>query len=826
MRQGYVFAVVVVKNHLTMQINNKNSRVTTATVGFIRIGDKRQLKRALEAYWNGKISQEELIERANKVESDAWQTQSEAKVAQIGVGDFSLYDHVLDWTYRFGLINKRFRHLKGLDQYFAMARGTKGFDGHEALDMTKWFDMNYHYLQPVIDRETLKYASSNLNDYISRIKRAITQLSVSRIRPIILGPMTYLALARLQGGVTMDSCLDYLIPIYRDLLKTLKSLGIVQVQLHEPILATSKGKTLKKGLERVLGDIQSDSPSIDLVSFFDDVGEDMYSWIVNLPIAKISLDLSRGNNFDFISKFGFPKTKVLGAGIISGRNVWRVHPERLDPTISLLRTLTNSGVNVVIQPSCSLQHVPFTKTMESKSIGCSNAHSLYPVLSFAVEKLEELTLVKNHIENPSDKWLDKCFDAWSKFFKANSPIVSVKKRLEGLTLVDFERKTSFKTRSKIIADHLPRLPTTTIGSFPQTKEVRRLRVQLKRGHISLEAYRARMIQLIAHTVGVQEGLELDIIVHGEMERTDMVEYFGLQLNGIAFTAYGWVQSYGSRCVRPPIIYADVTRPSPMTLWEFKAAQSMTEKPVKGMLTGPITILSWSFPREDVSEETQAMQLALCIRDEVADLEKSGAVHIQVDEPGLREMLPLRDDKREGYLKWAVNSFRLATGIASASTCIHTHMCYAEFADVMGPINDLNADVISIENARSGNETIEDMLKYGYVRYIGPGVYDIHSPSVPSVEFLTKKIQSFLSTGLDPRRLVINPDCGLKTRKWPEVIPALRNMVQATKVIRIKLENDSLDLKPSSNNTMAEEKAKIYEAKSSCRGQCSHHHDDE
>jgi len=758
------------------------STVTSATLGFPRIGDNRQLKRALESYWSKKISETELIFASKQVEEEAWRAQLDAGIDFVGVGDFSLYDHMLDWTVRFGLIPKQYSNLKGLDQYFSMARGSGGIDGIEALDMTKWFDMNYHYLQPKIDAAMAP--NPDFSDFLDRVKRAIAFFkSAKRVRPIVVGPVTYSALSKLKG-ITVEALTAKLRPVYKQLFANLVSLGVDCVQLHEPILATTKGVALKEAFDTAFDSkmgIHLNAPKINLVTYFDDIGE-IYPWVTALPVAAISLDFTRGNTLALVKKYGFPKDKILGAGLISGRNVWRLNKDRLK-ALPIVKDLVKSGISICVQPSCSLMHVPYTKTAE----GELEVKGLKAVLSFAVEKLDEISVLKSHLSDHADasNFLQDCDAAWNAYSGLHKPNADVANRLSSLDAKTIERSNPFHTRSKTMSN-LPWLPTTTIGSFPQTKEVRSLRFRYRKGRISLEEYRRELTRLIAYTIGVQEGLGLDLLVHGEMERTDMVEYFGQQLEGVAFTVKGWVQSYGSRCVRPPIICHDVTRPEAMTVWEFNVAQSMTKKPVKGMLTGPVTILSWSFPREDVSEEVQAMQLALCLRDEVSDLQKAGATHIQIDEPGLRELLPLRDERHENYLKWAVDAFKLSASAASDSTCIHTHMCYAEFDDVMAAIDGLDADVISIENSRSGNETIENMLSYGYSRAIGPGVYDIHSPNVPSVANLKAKVKDFIKAGLPLNLMVINPDCGLKTRNWKEVIPALRNMVIATDQVRAEL----------------------------------------
>lgn len=664
--------------------------IQTATLGYPRIGKNREVKKALEAFWSGKLNAETLLQAVHEVEATNWKMQIEAGIERIGIGDTTLYDHVLDWSIRLGLIPDRFRHLSGLDQYFAMARGK---DGIPALEMTKWFDTNYHYLVPEIAVDSKHQA--NFADFLATVQRSQILLG-DRTLPIILSPVTLLKLSRLEGDLAEH--LDRLLPLYCDLLTQLKAMGVSAVQLHEPILVTSEAINLQDAVTRTYQQLAQTDLPIHLVTYFDDLGK-TYPWVMELPVAGISLDFTRGRNLELLQRYGFPADKQLGVGIVDARNIWKIRSESV---LSILETIHSITSNLWLHPSSSLQN-------------------------------------------------------------------------------DFARSLSYTLRLDRQLP-LPALPTTTIGSFPQTSEVRQLRVKYKRGKLTEAEYQAVIDAQIADCIKLQEDIGIDVLVHGEFERTDMVEYFGQQLSGFTFTENGWVQSYGSRYVRPPIIFGDVARPQPMTVREFKVAQALTQKPVKGMLTGPVTILNWSFPRADIPRQEQAFQIALALRQEVADLEAAGAQVIQVDEPALREGLPLKLERWSEYLSWAVDAFRLSTAIAQPQTQIHTHMCYCEFGDIIKDIERLDADVISIENSRSNNRTLQEVTAAGYSHQIGNGVYDIHSPVVPTTEQLTQQLQAGMRN-LPLRQLWVNPDCGLKTRRWEEVVPALQNMVAAAKLLR-------------------------------------------
>ncbi len=733
--------------------------IRTQTLGYPRIGKDREIKRALSAYWKGTIDREELLRIYRQIAEEGWQAQKDAGIDYIGVGDATLYDHVLDWAGRFDLVPARFRDLIGLDRTFAMARGVEGVP---ALEMTKWFDTNYHYLVPEIEAGLEPAAA--FDNYLEEIQRAQALLG-DRAVPIILGPVTLLRLSRLEEP--LEIVLPRLLPATIELLDALRTLGVPEVQLHEPALVLDDAPAHQAAYEIAVAALAETGVPLNLVTYFDDLGE-TYEWALNLPVDVLTLDFTRGETLAQVRNNPWPEDKVLAAGVIDGRNVWRMRGEK---TLALLQQLADRA-ELRISASSSLQFVPYSAARETELPA-----PLRDVLAFAEEKLDELTTLSTAFAE--EKALDT--GAWAPFkdFAPDDP--ALHKHVAALEPKDFTRDAPYVERRNAQIQ-LPPFPTTTIGSFPQTREVRRLRGRYKRGEITEAEYRAGVHAWIGYAIGVQEGLGLDVLVHGEFERSDMVEYFAQKLTGFAFTQHGWVQSYGHRYVRPPIIYADVTRPAPMTVREFEVAQSFTQKPVKGMLTGPVTIVNWSFPRADLPKREIAFQLALALREEIADLERAGARVIQVDEPALREGLPFKRNRWAAYLTWAVDAFRLATGAAEPATQVHTHMCYAEFGDILGAIDRMDADVISIENARSGDETLHQLAEEGYAREVGPGVYDVHSPVVPDVDFILSKLQMFRKH-LDPAQIWVNPDCGLKTRGWKEVIPSLRNLVTAAKTIR-------------------------------------------
>lgn len=739
--------------------------ISTTTLGYPRIGKDREVKKSLEAFWSGKLAAETLLQAVHEVEAANWRSQLEAGIDRIGIGDMTLYDPVLDWSVRLGLIPERFRHLSGLEQYFALCRGK---DGIPALEMTKWFDTNYHYLVPEIDANSSPQA--NFAEFLATVQRAQSLLG-DRAVPIILSPVTLLKLSRLEGNLAEH--LNKLLLLYGELLIQLKAMGVAAVQLHEPILVRSDATALQDAVTTTYQQLAQVGLPIHLVTYFDDLGS-TYPWVIELPVADISLDFTRGRNLELLKQHGFPAAKRLGVGIVDARNIWKIRPETVLSTLEAIQTIIP---NITLHPSASLQFVPYNAKRETKL-----PEPLRNVLSFAEQKLEEVMVLANTLSgsDPSDQ-LAVLQTQWAIFEQFNPANPSVQAKLKNLTTNDFQRSISYSLRLDQQLS-LPTLPTTTIGSFPQTPEVRHLRVRYKHGELTEVKYQAAIDVQIAECIKLQEEIGIDVLVHGEFERTDMVEYFGQQLSGFAFTENGWVQSYGSRYVRPPIIFGDIARPQPMTVREFQVAQALTKKPVKGMLTGPVTILNWSFPRADISRQDQAFQIALALREEVADLEAAGAQVIQVDEPALREGLPLKLERWSEYLSWSVDAFRMATAIAQPHTQIHTHMCYCEFGDIIKDIERLDADVISIENSRSNNRTLQEVTEAGYSHQIGNGIYDIHSPVVPTTEQLVQQLQAGI-TNLPLRQIWVNPDCGLKTRRWEEVIPALKNMVEAAKVLR-------------------------------------------
>ncbi|MDI9638018.1 5-methyltetrahydropteroyltriglutamate--homocysteine S-methyltransferase [Geitlerinema splendidum] len=738
--------------------------IQTATLGYPRIGKNREVKKALEAFWGGKSNAESLRQVVREVELTNWKTQLLAGINCIGIGDTTLYDLVLDWTVRLGLIPERFQALTGLEQYFAMARGK---DGIPALEMTKWFDTNYHYLVPEIDQ---RLQPANFDDFLETVRRAQALLG-ERAVPIVLGPLTLLRLSRLE--LNLEQAVSHLLDRYLLLLSKLKSLGVVEVQIHEPALVLGDTANFKALYQSTFDSLSQVGLPIHLVTYFDDLGA-AYPWIVELPVAGISLDFTRGDNLALLKAYGFPVDKQLGVGIVDARNIWKIRPEWV---LSTLEAIQNATSQVRIQPSASLQFVPYDAMRETHL-----PEPLRNVLSFAEQKLDEVTMLAHTLsgDDPGDRMavVQTQWEAFEQFSPVNE---AVKQRLRNLTVGDLERSLPYEQRQPQ-QPQLPPFPTTTIGSFPQTPEVRQLRVKLKRGEMAQSEYEAAIDAEIAKCIQLQEEAGLDVLVHGEFERTDMVEFFGQQLSGFAFTEQGWVQSYGSRCVRPPIIYGDVARTAPMTVREFQVAQSLTSKIVKGMLTGPVTLINWSFVRTDIPRSEQAMQIALALRDEVADLEAAGAKMVQIDEPALREGLPLKPERWNEYLAWAVDSFRLAAGIAKPETQIHTHMCYSEFGDIIEHIERLDADVLSIENSRSNNETLFEITDAGYRHQVGNGVYDVHSPTVPSTEQMVQQLRTGVAN-LPVEQIWVNPDCGLKTRRWEEVIPALKNMVAAARQLR-------------------------------------------
>ncbi|DBB12610.1 TPA: hypothetical protein ACH3X3_005396 [Trebouxia sp. C0006] len=743
-----------------------SSSITTGTIGFPRIGPNREMKKALESYWKKQLSLDELLKVNDQTEKDAWQLQSKAGISKVGL-DGTLYDQVLDWIFALGLAPARFAKLSGYDLYFAMARGT---EGAVALDMSKFFDTNYHYMVPEFSESS--QPKPDFESYLNKVKRGQEIIGKESAIPIIIGPNTLVGLSK-KEGVSRSDMVKRLLPAYSQVLKELKSLGVPEVQIHEPILTIADAASLESDFATTFAEFEKSGLYINLVTYYDDIGA-AYPWTVKLPVQAISLDFLgvpgsavASKTLDLVEKHGFPSEKRLGAGVVDGRSVWS---DGIVPA-ALVASLHKKGIkNISVQSSVSLQHLPYDKELE-KNVEASIAGRL----SFATQKLHEI--VKAAKDAPTLK---------EDQIKAGLPDVG--NPVSDIEKSKFSRSAKFADRiTQQIKTHA--FPTSSIGSFPQTPAIRRARLAHKKGQLSDADYEKEVNEYMTYAIKEQERIGVDVLVHGEPERSDMVEYFGQRMEGFVFTEHGWVQSYGSRYVRPPIIHGDVSRPHAMTTKEFQYAQSLTQKPVKGMLTGPVTILNWSFPRKDITRQAQAFQLALAIREEVGDLEKAGCKVIQVDEPALREGLPLKQDRWESYLEWAVDSFRLSTAVAQPHTQIVTHLCYSDFQDILKAIDNLDADVLTIENSRSGNEMIVALAKYGYKKDVGPGVYDVHSPVVPSVEFMVEKLQSYMDSKIlnsKSEHIWVNPDCGLKTRDWKEVIPSLENMVKAAATMRAQV----------------------------------------
>ncbi|WP_349985800.1 5-methyltetrahydropteroyltriglutamate--homocysteine S-methyltransferase [Stenotrophomonas sp. WHRI 8082] len=752
-------------------------------LGFPRIGAKRELKRALERHWSGEDDIATLQASAAALRARHWQLQVDAGVDVPPSNDFSLYDQVLDTAFLFDAIPTRYRALaerEPLAAYFAMARGLQrdGIDLH-ALEMTKWFDTNYHYLVPELQagQAFALRGDKPLSEF-----REAKALGI-HTRPVVLGPVSFLLLAKTTDGSSALDLLDALLPAYVDLLAHLKAAGADWVQLDEPLLVQDLDAAAQGAFERayaVLGANAAARPKLLLATYFGAL-DDNLALATSLPVEGLHVDLVRApEQLDAVLN-ALPADRVLSAGLVNGRNIWRT---QLDNALILARyAQTDRGHDLLwLAPSCSLLHTPVDLSLEKKL-----DDDLRSWLAFSRQKLQELRVLADALDGqPSaDAGLAAnrdALDARRRSPRVHNPTVAA--RLAGLGKADAQRHGTYPQRR--LAQHaalqLPLLPTTTIGSFPQTLDVRDARARHKSGRLSLADYEAFLEQQTADCVRVQEELGLDVLVHGEFERNDMVEYFGEQLEGFAFTGNGWVQSYGSRCVKPPVIFGDVSRPQPMTVRWSRYAQSLTRKPMKGMLTGPVTVLQWSFVRDDQERDVTCRQIALALRDEVNDLEAAGIGVIQVDEPAIREGLPLRRAQWRAYLDWAVESFRISTSGVRDATQIHTHMCYSEFNDIIHSVAAMDADVISIETSRSRMELLDAFVRFNYPNEIGPGVYDIHSPRVPDKAEMVDLLRKALSV-LKPEQLWVNPDCGLKTRGWPETRAALEALVAAAAELR-------------------------------------------
>lgn len=754
----------------------------TAVIGYPRIGTLRELKFALEKYFRKETSADELTQAAKELRKTHWLTQKEAGIDYITSNDFSYYDIVLDTAFLLNIIPERYRKLEvsELDKYLAMARGYQGENGDvKALAMKKWFNTNYHYIVPEAEDCTqIRLTGNKLWDEYAEAK----ELGIET-KPVITGVYTLFKLCRFTGKKKADDFINAFIEAYKEIVSKCEAVGIQWLQFDEPALVqdmTEEDRELfVKMYSEILGKKQS--CKILLQTYFGDV-RDVYEDIVKLPFDGIGLDFIEGKKTaELIEKYGFPKDTVLFAGLVNGKNIWKNHYEK---TLNVIKKLEDKGIQTVLSTSCSLQHVPYTLKHEDK---LSDEYLNY--FAFAEEKLVELKELSG-LAGCGNIEEDERFKTNRKLFAGTRKCdnEAVKKRLEEVTEADYRRLPARSERQQLQKKEfaLPKLPTTTIGSFPQTKDVKANRSAFRKGEISKEQYVEFNKKKIEECVRWQEKIGLDVLVHGEYERNDMVEYFGEALGGFLFTEKAWVQSYGTRCVKPPVIWGDVYRKKPITVEWSVYAQSLTDKIMKGMLTGPVTILNWSFPREDITIKESISQIALAIRDEVLDLEANGIKIIQIDEAALREKLPLRkSDWNTEYLDFAIPAFRLTASGIKPETQIHTHMCYSEFTDIIPAIDDMDADVITFEASRSDLQILDSLRENNFETEVGPGVYDIHSPRIPSVEEITRAIKIML-TKIDKDKLWVNPDCGLKTRGVPETEASLKNMVKAAEIVRAEV----------------------------------------
>ncbi len=757
------------------------------TLGFPRMGAQRELKFALERHWRGETDAAELEKVGRELRERHWQLQRDAGLDFVTVGDFAYYDHVANHIQLLGCEPARFGFSgreTPLARYFTLARGVAreagaSEEGSPALEMTKWFDTNYHYLVPEFTPETaFSLADGRL---FTEVDEALAL--GHPVKAVLLGPLSFLWLGKEKTeGFERFGLLEKLLPVYGQILARLKAQGVQWVQIDEPILGLDLPPQWRQAFEPTYAQLATSGVPLLLATYFSPLQENL-GLACRLPVQGLHIDGIRAAGEIGAVADWLPTHKVLSLGIVDGRNIWRTD---LDAALAQIRPLLEKrGQSLWLAPSCSLLHVPFSVVGETRLDA-----ELRGWLAFAVEKLDELRVLKDALAGNTTAEAGlaaarQAIQARRSSARVNNPAVA--KRLAALPADADRRHSAFPARQAAQKQRfgLPLLPTTTIGSFPQTAEIRAARAAFKRGELSAADYETAMQKEIAHAVAEQEKLGIDVPVHGEAERNDMVEYFGEQLAGFCFTGNGWVQSYGSRCVKPPIIFGDVSRPTPMTVAWTTYAQSLTQKPMKGMLTGPITILQWSFVRDDQPRSTTAAQIALAIRDEVCDLEKAGIGIVQIDEPAIREGLPLRREAWREYLAWATRAFRLSASGVADDTQIHTHMCYSEFNDILPEIAAMDADVITIETSRSDMELLDAFGRFKYPNEIGPGVYDIHSPRVPGAAEMARLLKKALET-IPAGNLWVNPDCGLKTRGWPETIAALRNMVDAARTLRAEL----------------------------------------
>lgn len=759
-------------------MGNKTMTILNHTLGFPRVGLKRELKKAQESYWAGNSTQEELLNVGRELRARHWQQQQQAGVDLVPVGDFAWYDHVLTTSLLLGNVPERHQNADGsidLDTLFRIGRGRAPTGKPAAAaEMTKWFNTNYHYMVPEFQQgQQFKLGWTQL---LEEVDEALAL--GHKIKPVLLGPVTYLWLGKVKGEqFDRLSLLKDILPVYQQVLAELAQRGIEWVQIDEPALVLELPPEWLAAFQPAYQALQGQVKLL-LTTYFDSIGHNLDT-IRTLPVQGLHVDVVAGQDDIDSLNAQLPKEWLLSLGVINGRNVWRADLSRW---FERLQPLVNSRP-LWIGSSCSLLHSPIDLSEETRLDA-----EVKSWFAFALQKCAELALLTQALNAPTEAKLAElaAYSAPIRARQASSRVhnAQVEQRLAAITAQDIERQLPYEARAETQRKrfNLPSWPTTTIGSFPQTTEIRGLRLDFKQGRLDGKNYRTGISEHIKQAIAEQERLGLDVLVHGEAERNDMVEYFGEHLDGFVFTQNGWVQSYGSRCVKPPVIIGDISRPEAITVEWAKYAQSLTDKPVKGMLTGPVTILCWSFPREDVSRETIAKQIALALRDEVEDLEKAGIGIIQIDEPALREGLPLRRADWQAYLQWAVDAFKLNAAVAQNDTQIHTHMCYCEFNDIMDSIAALDADVITIETSRSDMELLESFEDFAYPNEIGPGVYDIHSPNVPSVEWIEALLRK-AAQRIPAQRLWVNPDCGLKTRGWPETRQALANMVLAAQRLR-------------------------------------------
>ncbi|MDI1306474.1 MAG: 5-methyltetrahydropteroyltriglutamate--homocysteine S-methyltransferase [bacterium] len=768
----------------------------TNNLGYPRIGSNRELKKACESYWAGKISAEELLTVGATIRKENWQLQAEAGIDLIPSNDFSFYDQVLDLSLTLGVIPKRYQELaktnSTIDLYFAMARGSQK-EGQDvvAMEMTKWFDTNYHYIVPEFtkDQEFKLFSEKIIDEF-----KEANALGIAT-KPVLIGPVTYLLLGKeKEEGFHRIDLVDKLLPVYFEILQKLENENVEWIQFDEPFLALNLTDKERSAITYVYTEINKRFPKIKLIlaNYFDCFGENLET-VLALPVHTLHLDLVRCHSqLDDILESGQLSDNVnLSLGVVDGRNIWK---NDFKKSLALIKKATDAlGENrILIAPSCSLIHSPCDLELETNN--ATLTPEIKQWLAFAKQKTEEIVLLKYFASNEIDISNSIRFEenTIANENRKTSKLIhndAVKNRVASITTGDDQRQNPFSVRRKKQIDvlNLPLFPTTTIGSFPQTTEVRSWRAKFKKGELNQQQYDALLQKETEETIRFQEETGIDVLVHGEFERNDMVEYFGEQLDGFTFTKNGWVQSYGSRCVKPPVIYGDVSRPNPMTVKWSAFAQSLTPKWVKGMLTGPVTILQWSFVRNDQPRSETCTQIALAIRDEVVDLENAGIKIIQIDEPAIREGLPLRKEEWATYLDWAVKAFRISASGVKDDTQIHTHMCYSEFNDIIQNIADMDADVITIECSRSQMELLDAFADFNYPNEIGPGVYDIHSPRVPSSTEMVKLLEK-ASAVIPVDQLWVNPDCGLKTRHWDETKKALIEMVAAAQEMRIAVEN--------------------------------------